>query len=195
MKESNLSDQELIQNYLNGDNASFEILVHRHKRKVYTSIIVLVKDPQLADDIFQDTFIKVIDKLHEGRYKDEGKFLGWVLRIGHNLVIDHFRKEKHYPMLRDTDEYNVFDRIDLLENSAQDNMETKEMEKQLQDLIDELPFEQKEVLILRHYCKMSFKDIGEITGVSINTSLGRMRYALIHLREMIEDRKIDFFDR
>lgn len=195
MKESNLSDQELVHDYLNGNNASFEILVHRHKRKVYTSIIVLVKDPQLADDIFQDTFVKVIDKLHEKKYKDEGKFLAWVIRIGHNLVIDHFRREKHFTMIRDTEEYNVFDRIDLLENSAQDNMEIKQTEKQIQELIDELPFEQKEVLILRHYCKMSFKDIAQVTNVSINTSLGRMRYALIHLRRLIEERKLDFFDR
>ena len=193
MMQSNLSDQELVRSYLKGDNASFEILVYRHKRKVYTSIMMLVKDPQLADDIFQDTFIKVIDKLHEGKYKDEGKFLAWVIRIGHNLIIDHFRKEKHYPMVRDTEEYNVFDRIDLLENSAQDDMETKQSEKQLQELIDELPYEQKEVLILRHYCKMSFKDIAACTDVSINTALGRMRYALIHLRKLIEDRKINFF--
>src|ERR1017187_10411580 len=195
MMQSNLSDQELVHNYLNGDNTSFEVLVYRHKRKVYTSIIMLVKDPSLADDIFQDTFIKVIDKLHEKKYKDEGKFLAWVIRIGHNLVIDHFRKEKHFTMIRDTEEYNVFDRIDLLENSAQDNMEIKQTEKQLQQLIDELPYEQKEVLILRHYCKMSFKDIAATTHVSINTALGRMRYALIHLRKLIEDRNLDFFDR
>lgn len=191
---SNLSDQELISNYLKGDNASFEILVYRHKRKVYSSIIVLVKDPQLADDIFQDTFIKVIDKLHSKKYKDEGKFLAWVIRVAHNLVIDHFRREKHYPMIRDTEEYNVFDRLDLIQNSAQDDLMTKQTEKQLQELIDELPFEQKEVLILRHYCKMSFKDIAKCTDVSINTALGRMRYALIHLRKLIEERHLNLFD-
>jgi RNA polymerase sigma-70 factor (ECF subfamily) len=194
MLNSNLSDQELIQNYLKGDNASFETLIHRHKRKVYTSIVVMVKDNQLADDIFQDTFIKVIDKLHEKRYKEDGKFLGWVIRIAHNLVIDHFRKEKHFPMVRDTEEYNIFDRLDLLEESAQDAMEVKQSDKQLQELIDELPYEQKEVLILRHYCQMSFKDIAKSTNVSINTALGRMRYALIHLRKLIEERELNFFD-
>lgn len=194
MLNSNLSDQELIQNYLKGDNASFETLVHRHKRKVYTSIVVMVKDNQLADDIFQDTFIKVIDKLHEKRYKEDGKFLGWVIRIAHNLVIDHFRKEKHFPMVRDTEEYNIFDRLDLLEESAQDAMEVKQSDKQLQELIDELPYEQKEVLILRHYCQMSFKDIASCTNVSINTALGRMRYALIHLRKLIEERELNFFE-
>jgi RNA polymerase sigma factor (sigma-70 family) len=194
MLKSNLSDQELIYNYLNGDNASFEVLVHRHKRKVYTSIVVMVKDNQLADDIFQDTFIKVIDKLHEKRYKEDGKFLGWVIRIAHNLVIDHFRKQKHFPMVRDTEDYNIFDRLDLIDDSPQDVMEIKQSEKQLQDLLEELPFEQKEVVILRLYCQMSFKDIAKSTNVSINTSLGRMRYALIHLRKLIEDRELNFFE-
>jgi RNA polymerase sigma-70 factor (ECF subfamily) len=194
MHNLNLSDQELIQNYLKGDNASFETLVHRHKKKVYTSIVVMVKDNQLADDIFQDTFIKVIDKLHEKKYNEDGKFLGWVLRIAHNLVIDHFRKEKHFPMIRDTEEYNIFDRLDLLDDSAQDVMEVKQSEKELQDLLEELPFEQKEVVILRLYCQMSFKDIAKATNVSINTSLGRMRYALIHLRKIIEERNLNFFD-
>ncbi len=190
MRNTSLSDQELIVNYLKGNEECFSELVNRHERKIFTSIYLLVKDHDLANDIFQDTFIKVINTLRSGTYNEEGKFLGWVLRIAHNLVIDHFRKEKRMPMLHDTEEYSIFDVIGLTDENVEDKLVREQIHQMVRRLVEELPLDQREVVIMRHYGNMSFKEIAELTNVSINTSLGRMRYALINLRNLIAERKL-----
>ena len=151
---------------------------------------MLVKDEELAGDIFQDTFIKVIKTLKKGNYQEEGKFLPWVMRIAHNLVIDHFRKSKRMPMVRDTDEFAITDTLKIDEENIEDQMISSRITEQVRLLIDLLPEEQREVVVMRHYAGMSFKEIADITNVSINTSLGRMRYALINLRKIIEEKEL-----
>jgi RNA polymerase sigma-70 factor (ECF subfamily) len=151
---------------------------------------MVVKDVQLAEDIFQDTFIKVINTLRSGTYKEEGKFLQWVMRISHNLIIDHFRKSKRIPIVENSEDKDIFDSINILEFSVEDRMVTEQIHHDVRSLIDYLPAEQKEVLLMRHYYEMSFKDIAESTNVSINTALGRMRYALINLRKLIEEKEL-----
>ena len=190
MNSLQISDQELIVRYLRGDEESFSELIARHERKIFTSIYLLVKDRDLANDIFQDTFIKVINTLRSGTYNEEGKFLSWVMRIAHNLVIDHFRKEKRMPMLHDTDEYSIFDIIRLTDENVEDKLVREQIHQTVRRLVEELPLDQKEVVIMRHYGNMSFKEIAEQTNVSINTSLGRMRYALINLRKLIDEKKL-----
>lgn len=191
MKATTISDKQLIKEYLNGNQISLEKLISRHKNRVYAYILMVVKDKQLADDIFQDTFIKVINTLRSGSYKEEGKFIQWVMRIAHNLIIDHFRKSKRIPVIDNRNEdFDIFDTIKLLDDSVEDRMITEQIHADLRKLIQLLPPEQKEVLVLRHYSEMSFKDIAEQTEVSINTALGRMRYALINLRKLIEEKKI-----
>jgi len=191
MKANLISDKELISKYLSGNQNSLEVLIHRHKNRVFAYILMVVKDKQLADDIFQDTFIKVINTLRSGSYKEEGKFIQWVMRIAHNLIIDHFRKSKRIPVIDNRNEdFDIFDTIKLLDDSVEDRMITEQIHADLRKLIQLLPPEQKEVLVLRHYSEMSFKDIAEQTEVSINTALGRMRYALINLRKLIEEKKI-----
>ena len=194
MNSSPVTDQELIVRYLNGDEECFSELINRHERKIFTSIYLLVKDRDLSNDIFQETFIKVINTLRSGTYNEEGKFLGWVLRIAHNLVIDHFRKEKRMPMLHDTEEYSIFDVIGLTDENVQDKLVREQIHQMVRRLVEELPLDQREVVIMRHYGNMSFKEIAEHTNVSINTSLGRMRYALINLRKLIADRKLILTD-
>ncbi|MBK9638900.1 MAG: sigma-70 family RNA polymerase sigma factor [Bacteroidetes bacterium] len=162
----------------------------RHERKIFTSIYLLVKDRDLANDIFQETFIKVIKTLRSGNYNEEGKFLSWVLRIGHNLVIDHFRSLKRMPMVYDTDEYSVFDTIPLEDTNIEDKMIADQIQTTVRALIEQLPYDQREVVIMRHFANMSFKEIADSTGVSINTSLGRMRYALINLRKLIQEKQL-----
>lgn len=184
------SDQELIDLYLAGNHASLEILIHRHKKRVFTYILMVVKDTHLAEDIFQDTFVKVVNTLRTGCYKEEGKFLQWVMRIAHNLIIDHFRKSKRIPLVENGEDYDVFDTLRILEYSVEDRMVHEQIHNDVRSLIDHLPPEQKEVLIMRHYRDMSFKDIAEQTNVSINTALGRMRYALINLRKLIEQKEM-----
>lgn len=184
------SDKDLICQFLSGEESALNQLIQRYKSKVYTSIIILVKDKSLADDIFQDTYIKVIKTLRAGNYNEEGKFLPWVIRIAHNLVIDHFRREKRVQMVRDTDEYSVFNTLPFFDENVEEKLIKEQVYKDVRKLVEELPFEQKEVLIMRHYAKMSFKDIAEVTDVSINTSLGRMRYALINMRKLIEKHKV-----
>ena len=179
------SDQDLIHQYIQGNETCLEELVRRHKSKIYTSIYLLVKDSYLAEDIFQDTFIKVINTLKAGKYNEEGKFLPWVMRIAHNLVIDYFRKEKRTPLVTNVDGFDIFDVLQFNEESVEDRMVREQTHKDLKALIHLLPSEQKEVLIMRHYGELSFKEIAEITEVSINTALGRMRYALNNLRKMI----------
>ena len=184
------SDQELIEQYLSGSQKSLEILINRHKRKIFSSIFLLARDKDLSEDIFQDTFIKAIQTIRAGQYNEEGKFLPWIQRIAHNLVIDHFRREKRMPMSRDTEEYSVIDNLSLADGNAEDDILKTQLRKELRRLVNELPFEQREVLIMRHFADMSFKEIADTTGVSINTALGRMRYALINLRRMIADQKL-----
>lgn len=190
MRHSNLNDQELVVRYREGDEQSLKELITRHQRKVFTSIYLLVKDRDLADDIFQDTFIKVINTLRTGNYNEEGKFLSWVMRIGHNLVIDHFRRQKKMPMVHDTEDYSIFDFIPLAEENVEDKIITGQIHETVRRMIDELPEDQREVVIMRHYGNMSFKEIAETTNVSINTSLGRMRYALINLRKLIAEKQL-----
>ncbi|MBE8713245.1 RNA polymerase sigma factor [Sphingobacterium hungaricum] len=181
------SDQELIQFYVAGDEIALQILLERYKSKIYTSIYLQVKDDFLAEDIFQETFIKVIHTLKAGKYNDEGKFLPWVMRIAHNMVIDHFRKEKRTPTVVSSDGYDIFELLQFSEDDVETKLVKKQRDIDLKKIIQLLPDDQKEVLIMRHFCDMSFKEIADITDVSINTALGRMRYALSNLRKMIED--------
>ena len=184
------SDQDLIHQYILGEESCLEELIRRYKSKVYTSIYLLVKDTYLAEDIFQDTFIKVIATLKAGKYNEEGKFLPWVMRIAHNLVIDYFRREKRTPVVTNVDGFDIFEVLHFNEESMEDKMVREQTHKDLKGLIHLLPSEQKEVLIMRHYGELSFKEIADITGVSINTALGRMRYALNNLRKMITSQEL-----
>ncbi len=184
------TDQQLVSSFLGGDESTLQELILRHERRVFTSIYLLVKDKDLANDLFQETFIKVINTLRSGHYNEEGKFISWVLRIAHNLVIDHFRSLKRMPMVYDTDEYSVFDTLPLTDSNAEDKLMDEQVKNQVRQLIEELPYDQREVVIMRHFANMSFKEIAECTHVSINTSLGRMRYALINLRKLIKDKQL-----
>jgi RNA polymerase sigma-70 factor (ECF subfamily) len=191
MYAQEISDQELINRYLSGNEASLEQLIHRHKSKVFSYILMVVKNKQHADDIFQDTFIKVIHTLKSGSYKEEGKFIQWVMRIAHNLVIDHFRKSKRIPLVETANgEGNVLDNLRIYDESIEDRIINEQIHNDVRALIEYLPSEQRDVLMMRHYADMSFKDIAEQTDVSINTALGRMRYALINMRKMIEKKEI-----
>ncbi len=185
MQKNLASDKDLIREYLDGNKASFEVLLKRHKQKIYSVIIYMVRDSELANDIFQETWMKVILTLNGGRYSEENKFSAWVARIAHNLVIDHFRSEKHMPKLRDKEEYSIFDLMGSKEDSGLESMVKEEQKTEVRNMIHKLPKEQREVVIMRIYGELSFKEIAEITGVSINTSLGRMRYALINLRDLM----------
>ena len=187
-----MSDQELINQFQNGNQQGIEVLINRHKNKVYTYILILVKDSALAEDIFQDTFIKIVHSLSSGRYKDNGKFLSWTIRIAHNLTIDHFRKIKQNSEISGESYENFIlnSRKYSLEN-VEDLLIKEQIRKDVRSLVDELPGEQKEVILLRHYGGLSFKDIAEQTDVSINTALGRMRYALINLRKLISEKNIN----
>jgi len=184
------NDHELVELYIAGKEAALAELLRRHKTKIYTSIYMLVKDEFLAEDIFQDTFIKVINTLKSGRYNEEGKFLPWVLRIAHNLVIDFFRKEKRTPVITNGDGFDIFDVLGFYDESIEDKMVREQTHKDLKAMIQLLPSEQKEVLIMRHYGDMSFKEIADVTNVSINTALGRMRYALNNLRKMLQTKEL-----
>ena len=191
MKAHKKSDKELICEYLSGNQISLEKLIHRHKNRVFAYILMVVKDKQLADDIFQDTFIKVINTINAGTYKEEGKFIQWVMRIAHNLIIDHFRKSKRIPVIDNSNpDFDIFDTLKFTDASVEERMITEQIHTDVRKLIDFLPDEQREVLFMRHYAEMSFKDIAEQTDVSINTALGRMRYALINLRKLVEEKNI-----
>ncbi|MCK4854618.1 MAG: sigma-70 family RNA polymerase sigma factor [Bacteroidales bacterium] len=191
MKLQQRSDQDLVKLFIQGDQSSIEVLINRHKNKVFTYIILIVKNQSLAEDIFQDTFIKVIKSLKEGKYKDNGKFVSWVIRIAHNLTIDHFRKEKQINTYSNEDyEADIFNSRKLSESTIEDIMVESQIIKEVRLLIDELPEDQKQVILLRHYGGLSFKEIAEQTDVSINTALGRMRYALINMRKLIEEKNL-----
>lgn len=185
-----LTDQELIGLYIAGNQSALEKLIHRHKNRVFAYILMIVKDKELAEDLFQDTFIKVINTFRSGQYKEEGKFIQWVMRIAHNLIIDYFRKSKRIPTVENSDEYDIFDKVRIPVESVEEQMITDQIHKDVKKLIDYLPREQKEVLVMRHYADMSFKDIADVTNVSINTALGRMRYALINLRKLVKDNEV-----
>ncbi len=192
MKAQLISDKELIGRYLKGDHNSLEKLISRHKNRIYAYILMIVKDKDLADDLFQDTFIKVINTLRAGSYNEEGKFLQWTMRIAHNLIIDYFRKSNRIPVIDNSknEDFNIFDTIVITDKSIEEQIITDQIHKDVRKLIELLPAEQKEVLYMRHYAEMSFKDIAEVTNVSINTALGRMRYALINLRKLIAEKNI-----
>jgi len=185
------SDQQLVSAFLSGDSLSIEHLIIRHKDKVFGYILSKVKDVDLANDIFQEVFIKVINKLNEGRYNEEGKFIAWVMRISHNMVIDHFRKNARVRMVRPTDEFNIFDVIGGTEDCIEDETVNIEVVKNLKTLISYLSEEQRTVLEMRFYSDMTFKEISEECDISINTALGRMRYALINLRKLKDKHQVN----
>ncbi|KAA5544040.1 RNA polymerase sigma factor [Adhaeribacter rhizoryzae] len=185
-----LSDSALVSLYISGNENAFELLVNRHKNKVYTTILLIVKDTETAEDLLQDTFIKAIHTMKSGRYNEEGKFSSWICRIAHNLAIDYFRKEKRNPMINIEDNGNIFNTLSFSEESIEALQIKEETHDRLRELIQQLPEAQKEVLIMRHYADMSFQEIAETTGVSINTALGRMRYALINLRKKMTNPQI-----
>lgn len=189
-KVENRSDYELVQAYINGEREVFDTLVARHQQKLYNYIYSVVKDRDASDDIFQETFIKVINVLRSGTYREEGKFVQWIMRIAHNLTIDYFRKEQKMKYVRSNDEVNVFDVIGNFEDSIETVIIKKQINKDIRSLIKQLPEEQRRVLIMRHYADMSFKEIAEKTGVSINTALGRMRYALLNMRRLAEEKSL-----
>ncbi|HZX74732.1 MAG TPA: sigma-70 family RNA polymerase sigma factor [Cyclobacteriaceae bacterium] len=183
MIDKRLSDSQLVLLYQNGNEEAFEVLLLKHKSRIYTAIYLIVKDRYQAEDLLQETFIKAVNTIKGGRYNEEGKFLPWVSRIAHNLAIDSFRKSKRYPEIVLEDGSRVFNSMEFSEESSEDAQLLKDTKTKLRDFIKELPEEQKQVLIMRHYLKMSFQEIADRSGVSINTALGRMRYALINLRK------------
>ena len=179
-------DSELIAQYRNGSEAAFELLVDRYRSRVYSTIFMIVKEQGVAEDLLQDVFVKVVQTLNSDKYNEEGKFQPWLMRIGHNLAIDHFRKMKRYPSVVMEDGSNVFNTLLFAEENVEDIKVKEETHAMLRRLVDELPENQKQVLIMRHYMDLSFQEIAEQTGVSINTALGRMRYALINLRKKLK---------
>lgn len=185
-----IPDAVLVTNYIGGDENALAILIKRHQSKLYGFIYSKVSDRDISDDIFQDTFIKVIKTLKSNSYNEEGKFLPWVMRIAHNLIVDHFRKNKKMPMTRETEEFSIFSIMTDNSLNVEGQIITEQVENDLQRLILELPEDQREVLHMRIYQDLSFKEIADMTGVSINTALGRMRYALMNLRKIIEKNKI-----
>jgi RNA polymerase sigma-70 factor (ECF subfamily) len=192
MKTNFVSDAYLVSQYIKGNEEAFAQLLKRHKSKVYTTIYLIVRDQYIAEDLLQETFIKAIKKLRSGSYNEEGKFLPWIVRIAHNLAIDYFRREKRYPTIVLEDGSNVFNSLAFSEDSSESVKIKDETHSILRELIQQLPEAQKEVLLMRHYADMSFQEIAEATGVSINTALGRMRYALINLRKKLEQNNIAY---
>ena len=190
MRTKTISDSILVSDYIKGNEASLSILIKKHKQRLYSFIYSKIQDKDLTEDIFQDTFIKVIRTLKKGNYNEEGKFLPWVMRIAHNLVIDHFRKTNRMPSFKNTDDFDIFSVLDDGSLNAEKQIIQEQIYDDVRELVKELPEEQKEVLVMRMYKDMSFKEISENTGVSINTALGRMRYALINMRKLIEKHKI-----
>lgn len=185
-----LPDAVLVKNYISGDESALALLINRHQSKIYGFIYSKVNDRDLSDDIFQDTFIKVIKTLKTKSYNEEGKFLPWVMRIASNLVIDYFRHNKKMPFQRETDEYSIFNFMSDSTLSIENQLIESQVELDVRKIIEQLPEDQKEVIKMRFYEDLSFKEISEITGVSINTALGRMRYAVINLRKIIEKNSI-----
>lgn len=192
MRKYAVSDSQLISQYKNGSEEAFTTLVERHTKKIHTTIYLIVKDQYLAEDLLQETFVKVVNTIKSGRYNEEGKFLPWVTRIAHNLAIDNFRRAKRYPTIVMEDGSSVFNSLEFSEDSIESKQIKEDTHALLRDLIKELPDSQREVLMMRHYMQMSFQEIADTTGVSINTALGRMRYALINLRKKMEKKNIAY---
>lgn len=192
MDKCKISDSELISLYINGDEEAFRELLNRHKNRVFTTIHLIVKDRYLAEDLLQETFIKAVKTIKSGRYNDQGKFLPWILRIGHNLAIDTFRRSKRYPTVLMEDGSNIFETLDFAESPIEDRQILQDSINKLKKHITELPESQKQVLIMRSYLDMSFKEIAQATGVSINTALGRMRYALINLKKKMNKNSLAY---
>ena len=186
MQSLKISDQSLVKQYVQGNEACLEMLINRHKDRIFTTIHLIVKDTYIAEDLFQETFIKIIRNLKRGKYNEEGKFLPWAIRIARNMAIDYFRKMKRMPTITGSDGDDVFRKIKLAVDNKEEQIIRTEKESMVRSVIDKLPPEQRQVLILRHYGDLSFKEIAEMTGVSINTALGRMRYALNNMRKMME---------
>jgi RNA polymerase sigma-70 factor (ECF subfamily) len=187
-----VSDAALLSAYIQGDDKAFETLVKRSKSKVCTTIYLIVKDRYIAEDLMQEAYIKAIDVIKSGRYNEEGKFLPWILRISHNMAIDHFRKDKRYPTIVLEDGSKVFNSFDFAEDSVEEQQMKADQVENIREMIKKLPDEQREVLVMRHYEDLSFQEIADQTGVSINTALGRMRYALINLRKMLNKQEIAY---
>ena len=188
--KNSTKDSTLISDYIQGNEAALAVLIKRHQQRLFSFIYSKVKNKNITEDIFQDTFIKVIRTLKKGNYNEEGKFLPWVMRISHNLVIDHFRKTNRMPSFKNTDEFDIFSVLSDGSLNAEKKIIQEQIYSDVKELVNELPEEQKEVLVMRMYKDMSFKEISENTGVSINTALGRMRYALINMRKLIEKHNI-----
>ena len=188
-----LKDKELVKKFIEGDKTALEVLITRHKERVYTYIFFIVKNEKLAEDIFQDTFIKVIKSLQKGKYNEQGVFVSWVIRIAHNLTIDYFRKNSRMPTYSNDQnpEFDIFNSNKFSEQTIEDKLVKKQIVADIRNLVEELPNEQKEVILLRHFGDLSFREIAEQTNVSINTALGRMRYALINLRKLIEEKNLN----
>jgi RNA polymerase sigma factor (sigma-70 family) len=186
----NHTDHELIHLFMDGNLNALQVLVLRHKNKLYTSILFLVKDKHLAEDIFQDVLIKLIDTIRSGRYTEEGKFLPWAMRIAHNLCVDHFRKIKRSPAIKTSDDNDIFEVLTFTEEAADVKMMKRQSHETIRQMVDLLPEDQREVIVLRHYSDLSFKEIAVLTNCSINTALGRMRYGLINLRRMMAEKNI-----
>lgn len=194
MRNPTLTDAVLVKEYKNGDEAALSVLINRHQHRIYSFIYSKVFSKDIAEDIFQDTFIKVIRTLKKGAYSEEGKFLPWVMRIAHNLVIDHFRRNKRMPKFEHNGDFNIFTVLSDSGLNAENQLIREQIESDVQELIQQLPKDQLEVLVMRMYRDMSFKEIADKTGVSINTALGRMRYALINLRKVIQERQLVLTD-
>ena len=190
VQKNKISDSTLVRDYIQGKEAALGVLIKRHQQRLYSFIYSKIQDRNITEDVFQDTFIKVIKTLKKGNYNEEGKFLPWVMRIGHNLVIDHFRKSNRMPTFKNTDEFDIFSVIGDGNLNAEKKLIQEQIYNDIREVVNELPEEQKEVLVMRMYKDMSFKEISENTGVSINTALGRMRYALINMRKLIEKHNI-----
>ena len=190
MQVTQLNDQQLINQYLEGNERAFKTLLDRYQQKIYTSIYLFVKDDALAEDIFQEVFIKIINTLRSGKYNHEGKFSQWAMRISYNLCVDYFRRGKRRPHVHPNDSFDIFNVLHTNELNAEQLIMRSQTHERIRNLVDMLPPEQREVVILRHYADMSFKEIAALTQVSINTALGRMRYALINIRKMIEEKEV-----
>ena len=185
-----LTDQQLITLFNDGESYAMEILVGRHKDRIFTSIYLLVKDKYLAEDIFQDLFIKIIETFKAGKYKEENKFAQWAMRIGHNLCVDHFRKIKSKPVIRNSEGADIFDVLNFAEPSVEDKIMKMQSGDTIMKLVCKLPEDQREIIILRHFADLKFREISKILDCSVNTALGRMRYALLNLRKLIEEKQI-----
>lgn len=184
------SDEELIHGYMEGDSKCFDTLLDRHQQKIFGYILSITQDYSLAEDIFQDTFVKVVNTLRSGYYNEQGRFVGWVMRIAHNHIMDYFRKDKRLPMVSSKEDFDIFEVLDMKENSIEDQIVIQQIHADIRRLIKLLPEEQRRVLVLRHYKNLSFKEIAEETQVSINTALGRMRYALINIRRLAKENQM-----